>query len=463
MAADPIHELDYRFGWRWLLPIRDDDRLILSGFRESEEVFLRNALKLADRFTDSVADANVWIADSDQDGHGPATVARDCSRVDAICVVGSGRSVARWRKALSGRFPFQFEYGFLPADTPRLIVPLGSSQRTISALRLHHPGRRLAKLGMMLVRSLVSIGQFAPLRRRMLFVAVKDETRFPAGAIASGLETRFPVEKGAFALYLGTPDVKRKTVILPLMDPQKVLLKTASSTDARDALRSELSTLRALEFSSIGPNIPRVLDVVDNGDTLTLYQEYRQRKSTGNKGYRNAVIDFLSRLSAQGRDSCALTEILEKVRSENGVLFCDSEGRVRTSLIRKLEQAAEVGTKLWVNLSHGDFAPWNCSWTDEGLFVFDWEESREKIPAFGDAFYFVVAPAVHIPGKHSVEMITNDALGLAAEVAGKAGLTVDDLRIYWALWLIERAAIHDEPLYFQLLDELKRHWQIAAG
>jgi hypothetical protein len=248
----------------------------------------------------------------------------------------------------------------------------------------------MAKLGMMLVRSLVSIGQFAPLRRRMLFVAVKDETAFPAGAIASGLETRFPVEKGAFALYLGTPDVKRKTVILPLMDPQKVLLKTASSTDARDALRSELSTLRALEFSSIGPNIPGCWMWWITGH-IDFVSGIQQRKSTGNKGYRNAVIDFLSRLSAQGRDSCALTEILEKVRSENGVLFCDSEGRVRTSLIRKLEQAAEVGTKLWVNLSHGDFAPWNCSWTDEGLFVFDWEESR-KNPGFRRRFLISSLP-----------------------------------------------------------------------
>lgn len=458
MAADLLPKLDYRFGWRWLLPIRDDDRLILSGFPENEKVFLRNELSPTSRFTNSMTEASAWIINAEDNGRAPVVTAQEYSRLNAVCVVGSRKIVNKWREALSKEFPFLYEYGFLPADNPRVIIPLEDSQKTISALRLHRPGRRLARMGLLLMRVLASLGLNALLRRRTLCIAIRGQTRVPMGVVKTGLGTRLPEAKWEFALYLGTPDKKRKTVILPLTDPIKVVLKTAASPDARKALMSELSTLRTLASTSLSVNIPKVLDVVECGDTLTLFLEYRQRESIRPIGYREAIVDLLVSLSAQDRNSQVLSNLLEKGWSECGAWQNGNDRRVYSAVIRKLEQAAAKGKMLWVNRSHGDFAPWNCSWTKEGLFVFDWEESRKDMLAFGDCFYFVVAPAVLVFKRPNFTKISNEALGLAAEVAEKTGLPVEDLRIYFAIWLLERASKHNDPLYVRLLTELERQW-----
>lgn len=454
-------EQDFRFGWRWLLPIRDDDRVALSGFREDEQTFWRLVLT-PNGLADAAHAATIWIINTDHDEGVRGDDIPDFSHLNVVCVVGSNKVVSKWRKAMSMHFPVLREYGLLPADNPRVVVPLNLPRYVAAALQLHRPGRRLARCALLAARVMVSIGRFGLLRGRVLCIAVRDETCLPMGAESAGLATRLPEMRGVFALYLGTPGRNRKTVILPVNDSPQVVLKMAESPDARHALENELSALRTLAASLLAPNVPAVLDVVECGDTLTLYQEYRQRRSVRGTRYREAVVDFLAILSTQNLRRQPLGSILSVGWGEFGAWKSRRNRRLFSAVVRGLEQAAAEGMMLCVHRTHGDFAPWNCAWTKQGLFVFDWENSREYEPTFGDAFYFVVAPAVLISQRADPARVARQAMGLAAEVASKAGFPVEGLRIYWALWLLERAAKGNQPLYGRLLKELERQWRCAT-
>lgn len=454
-----LSELDYRFGWRWLLPPRDNDRVALVGFSEDEEVFWRDVMAPTCGFVEALAEANVWVVNGDRGGIGRDDVMRNFSRVNVVSVVGSGKSMSWWRQAMFRHFPVVREYGLLPSGNPRIILPLDSPKHATTALRLHRPGRCAARMVLVAIRVLAYFGNFSLLRRRLLCIALRDESCLPRGAITAGLAARLPEARGGFALYLGTAGRNRKTVILPVTDFPRVVLKAAETPNACRALRNELSVLHALATSPLKPNVPSVWDVVECGDTLTLYQEYRQRRLIWGSRYREAVVEFMAKLSAQNRRSQSLTSILTEGCLEWGDRRSGSGGSVFSALMRRLERAAAKGVMLWAHRSHGDFAPWNCAWTKKGLFVFDWEESRECATAFGDAFYFVVAPAVLISGQNDdPAKVTHEALRLATDVAAKVGLPVEDLRIYWALWLLERAAKDNMPLYGQLVAELERKW-----
>ena len=101
---------------------------------------------------------------------------------------------------------------------------------------------------------------------------------------------------------------------------------------------------------------------------------------------------------------------------------------------------------------------WNCAWTAQGFFAFDWEESRAWDVTLGDAFYFVVAPAMHIARLPNPLAVESQALALAEAVAKAADLPVEELRLNWALWLLQRMNQQPAPLYERLLERLLVSW-----
>ena len=123
----------------------------------------------------------------------------------------------------------------------------------------------------------------------------------------------------------------------------------------------------------------------------------------------------------------------------------------------KLLALAEDGLSIWTHLSHSDFAPWNCSWSDQGLFVFDWEESIVQAPAFGDAFYFSLAPWLHVRHNQNAETALNEVLCFARKVAARTAPDDVEIEVYLALWLLPR--VSREQFYENLLLLLDRIWR----
>ena len=445
--------LDYRYGWRWLLPLRDDDLLALIGFSDHEIAFWKQALLVGISVTEDATVATVWLV---QDPPMRGIPDQDFTRLHTVCIIGSRSVVATWRKELVGRFAAIHDYALLPPHNPRVVIPLGAPDWTALALALHRPGRWRARLAVSLVKFLARIGFDWPLRSRSLCIASQSAHTWPQGARCAGLDRDRPEAPQDFALYLGNPSDHRKTVVLPLGGARQTILKCGESPQARAALRNEAAALKTLSQTPLASQVPVLLDLVERGCLLTLCQEYRARQALSKARLEGAVVAFLSELSRLGRRTRSLADVLEQSNLLTS-FEARAAGQVAYAAVReRLDTLAAAGASVWGHRSHGDFAPWNCAWTDQGFFVYDWEESREWDVALGDAFYFVVAPAVHIARAPNPQAVETRALALAEAVVKTADLSVEELRMNWALWILLKAALQPTPLYQSLLTRLQR-------
>src|SRR6185369_9011631 len=124
--------MDYRFGWRWLLPGEAHHKQIcLLGFDDAELSFWRTVLSSA-TFIKVADGADCWIINTDTAVSIPCPAAIE--KVSTICLVGSGSSVSRWRKVLNHCFADIREYGLLSHRNPRVVVPLGSQAHAVHGL-----------------------------------------------------------------------------------------------------------------------------------------------------------------------------------------------------------------------------------------------------------------------------------------------------------------------------------------
>jgi hypothetical protein len=448
--------LDYQFGWRWLLPVAAGGRIRLYGFTSEEERFWRGALPALD-----------WTADGDRadvllvEGMrcmSQAMPSRTSIRdAQVVCMLVRRSQVRHWRTVLHESFPQVREYGLLPSGNPRVVVPLSSTRHATAALSLHRPGRWVARFGLMLARMLAVIGNFELLRGCVLLIATRSPEFIPNGAVQAELPARFGQQAMDYALYLGTPDENRKTVVLPLGDSSpRTIHKVASTPTARAALNNEASALSALSHSPLSTYVPRLDGLVSSDAAVTLYQEYRPRLHIGQRKLDAAVVAFLGRLMLLGRKSMPLSELLASLPADSNVSLPIEVDVACRALRERLQLLAVSGAEVWVHRTHGDFAPWNCAWTDQGLFVFDWEESREQGLALGDAFYYAIAPALLVQPNANAAKTLDTSLRLADRVVEASGVELVS-RVYLAFWLLGRVAQAD--LYGELIVLLERSWR----
>ena len=449
---------DYEFGWRWLLPLHAGITYRMYGFSVEEEQFWCTApLAFSSSSRNTLAEVLLVNPDNGYACNGPTD--EEMGSASVICIVAKRSSARKWRSRLAAEFPLLKEYGLLPATNPRVIVPLAAPHLVVAALGLHRPGRWVARLGVSVAQSLAGIGNFSLLRGRVLLIASRDPKRPAHGSVVAG----WPVRGGGadeveYALYLGGPDENRKTVIVPLgLNTPNVILKVAMLDKARASLRNEAASINALAHSPLAIHIPKLVDVVDADGILTLYQEYRPRRATKPRQMRESVIGFLASLSRMERRKERLAVLLEDIPVEASSGMSDKVAIACRALYARLEALSQAGTLLWVHRSHGDFASWNCSWSEHGIFVFDWEASRAQDLAFGDVFYYAIAPALHVQRNPHVQKTLDAALYLAQQVSESADMGGVDCRVYLALWLLGR--LGEASQYGELLILLEEYWQ----
>lgn len=440
--------LDYRFGWRWLLPACDGDLTASVGLSVVEHQWWgqTQSLTLVSSKADRVDGYLIAL-----DAIDPAGIANHINNAKPrwLCAWGAGTDVSRLRSSLHG-FGAVREYALLPAGQPRVVVPLSSAKNASAGLRLHRPGRWRVRLGLLVARWFARVGHFGLLRRRVLVIATREEGIVSRGAVKAGLNTSNLSERADYALYLGTPAENRKTVILPLGGLRQVILKQGTSPIAKAALLNEAAALQALSLAPLAAQVPVLDDVGERVDLLVLQQEYRARHWMSEAGMRRATVDFLGKLSREGRNAKPLVEVLNR----SGLMTSDearTKGRMSYARVRShLDILATAGTMVWGHRSHGDFAPWNCAWTAKGFFVYDWEDSQPWGVALGDAFYYAISPALHVESKPNPGFVMNKALMLAAQVVKCSDFRSVDINLYFAFWVLAKCETHS--FYDHILD-----------
>ena len=444
-------QLDYRFGWRWLLPFLKNGRLYTSGWQEGETRFLQRALTIYGVAQEG-ADADIWVVNADTIG--AAVHSEDLLRdgVRSVCVVGAGKNVSEWRSVLKKGFEVVQEYGLVPSSSPRVVVPLGVPGVAEKALSIHRPGRLLGRAAVLSVKLCARLGLWRPLRRKTLLIATRNAKWQPISAAA--LSSPAPDVRGNYALYLGTPEVNRKTVVLALGEGcPSGISKLAETSEAREAVLNEGTSLRELGSSLVSANIPSVHSLIVNELATSLTQEYRPRQRVVGSVFEEHVVEFLGALSLINRGSRQLEkwivewpDVIQKLPEDIA--------REIVPAIRWLTRKAKQGVHLWEHRIHGDFAPWNCSWTSKGLFVFDWEASRCAGTAFSDAFRYVVAKELLLTRKPNPKRASSNALNFAQRVREKTEWSHVDLDCQFAVWAMESLGGYRPEFYVEMLNTL---------
>ncbi len=445
--------VDYRLGWRWLIPDTSDCVIRVSGFDLDECTLLSQLPSLP---TADNAVNNAWIIRDD--GKTTASEPKDFHLESAthVSVLTNRKRAGNWRQRLQEQFPHIREYGMLPADNPRIVVPLAEGL-TEYGLELHRPGRLLARLGMMAARQLARRHNHVLLRGQQLIVARRDEKTLPAGVASADIADQLDWFHSDVALYLGTADANRKTVVLPLGEQApRMIIKQAATPRARLSLHREADSLALLADTPLAEQIPRLYQNKETDHYLSVFLEYRRRGREDEQQMFGAVSEFLSHLADVDRRKMPLTDLMPAPSNIPPENLNGSTKKSYNKLLTGLQDLATEGQQLLLHRCHGDFAPWNCSWTEDGLFVYDWEESRSDTLAFSDAFYYSIAPSVEISGRPHPGLLLSETLKLADSIGSRTGVCRSDVRIHLALWLLGR--LHQSRIYVSLAEQLLRRW-----
>lgn len=449
--------LDFKYGWRWLLPINGLATFRLFGFDFAEERFWEHALaKMQLTRAEGSGSADLLLVETDHwsPQQEPSAKQIQCARV--VFVTARRRQAAYWHRVLREEFAAVVEFALLPTDNPRVVVPLSSCRYTLKGLGLHSPGRWVARLSLSVIRVLAMLGNVSLLRGRVLLAATRDLRPVAIGAVQGELSGSSTLGLD-YALYLGTPNDKRKTVVLPLSFPEcRTLLKVGSTAQAMELLSKEAKVLAALQKEPFASSVPRLENVVVSRDSMALHEEYRPRCYVSRRRMESAVVDFLGALGAVGRHRIRLTTVLDRFCLHRTEDIPPVHAAACRALLGRLELLAEAGTEIWLARAHGDFAPWNSSWTEQGLLVFDWEASRDDELALADAFYYVIAPKILVGCVFRPSAIVADALHMADRVAAAARIGNLNSRVYLAIWLLDR--VRQSERYGDLAAALERGW-----
>lgn len=454
------HFLDFKFGWRWLMPLQNCTTIGLCGFEPDEARFWRQSFATK-QVSDDFFAADALVIDADRCSN--ATLSRAIQASPSVlCVVGSRKRLRKWREITSVYRDVR-QYGLLPATRPRVVVPLNCRRHTSYALALHRPGRWLARLAVQAAGFLAHFGSTGLLRGRSLLIATTAS--LPPNGVASRSEPIADLDTANtdYALYLGVEGENRKTVALPLgTAAPSIIIKTATSTQSMASLRNEAAALESLQHTALAQNVPHLLAIDDDGATVSIYQEFRSRTSATPWRQRIAVTEFLGQLSRINRQNRPLADLLGEMRDKISSPTLRADARKMTEdAWARLESLAGSGTVVWEHRIHGDFAPWNCVFTRQGLFVFDWEESKECDLAFGDLLYFICAPILHMGRKHDADHALNDIFRIGNSIARTALPTPVELELYLTCWLLRK--MDESPFYYQMLQALMRRWTHTKG
>jgi len=428
-----MSSFDIKFGWRWLLPINRNDSICLVGFSNEEHVFWQEKYPhLQFKTEDEVTDVLIVNAANKLLNLKNATANK------LLCVITTRSKINTWKSFLFDHYNIVNEYGLLPAHNPRIVIPLSSRKRVRIALSLHRPGRWFARFAITASLFFSSFGIYFLLRNKVIFIATKlsHPNSHTVDKKILFHQSLLKTHDQDFALYIGTPNEKRKIVVLPLTDScPEIIFKVALNPVACTSLENEAFSLRLLSESPIADSVPRFAGIATSSNSVTLGQEYRPRINANSNKINLAIVKFLGALSIVERREVWLADILPSTTKNLDTTKNDELNDARTLLFEWLKMLEGQGRKVIVHRTHGDFAPWNYSWTEKGFFVFDWEDSQDSGFALSDAFYSVIAPAMFINLKPKPSKILKDALQLGSQVM-EAAMLQGDVKMYFVLWLL---------------------------
>ena len=229
------------------------------------------------------------------------------------------------------------EHRFLgiPAAKPRVWIDLSSASSKRAGLAMHSPGRTVLKWAVKIM------GWFAWLPiEKILRGPVKRFDELDGHDVIE-IAVGAPIEY--LTLYMGNDSAKSKLTVLVRVRDERgrmrdVIVKLGKTPEAGVAIRNEVDVLKKLMTSPLCAQVPVVQGDMGNAGVWTW----------------------------------SVQSVLPKGRSSV---------RLQREHYEFLDELKKLG------ISHGDFAPWNCSIVGGKLFVYDWEDAGPCEDGLDEAWF----------------------------------------------------------------------------
>jgi hypothetical protein len=205
------------------------------------------------------------------------------------------------------------------------------------------------------------------------------------------LPVEFPEAVGTVSYFTGTDGPHRKTAI-QVMTRTGAIMGYAKLTRKPEITRYLSAEAKALEqvgqMKLKSAAIPRLLgEGVVGGATVIVTDSRRGKTTRILTRLVSEHVTFLRELVARTKCSDD-TETLAKVFAQSAA-GANNEWSQRflctNALLGRWEDTIET------SFAHGDFTPWNCFIDAGGLYVFDWEYSRNAAPVGFDLVHFLLS------------------------------------------------------------------------
>lgn len=207
----------------------------------------------------------------------------------------------------------------------------------------------------------------------------------------------FPKAVGAVAYFTGTDGPHRKTAIQFMANSGEIMgyAKLTRNRGIARYLSVEAKALdRVGQMKLKSATIPRLLGEGVTGSAAWIVTDSRRGKKTRiQTGLERVHVAFMRELVARTKSSDH-TETLANMLAQSAA-DADVEWSQRFLCVSAF--VARWKDDIETSFVHGDFTPWNCFIDAGGLYVFDWEYSRNAAPVGFDLVHFLLSHPVHMP------------------------------------------------------------------
>ena len=433
--------LDERYmSWKVLLPTNPVSRVLALGLEDGQ---LSSLARSYDYLDTELADGIEYDIIILGNNIGEYTHSVNCLvskvRADGMVVNIGSDNISRQLKE-SG-FKYCRQYAGLPAHQPRLYIPLGSALLRAKGISFHKPGSLKAKMALSLAKCLSRLGIKFHLMKNTVSIFAADKQILNNDGIINWISNQVGYEIVDLVIYGGSDSDRRKITALAIAGNgnQDVVVKIADTQLATEAVKQEAEALQAGANSPIANCVPKV---IGEGFCGSYYLQIQEKlNSTGRQisSLTDAHIEFLAELSMVNRRECLLkeTSLWQKLNAQAGNinnLSMEVEAAAKHVLSK-----ASANTKFFCHSSHGDFAPWNISFDNGKLFIYDWEDSlRDGLP-FSDIFHFIYRQAALVGPWQGAEKIVRQMFEHAGRLTGNS---VDNIKLSLSVWALNEYINH---------------------
>ncbi len=333
-------------------------------------------------------------------------------------------------------------------NRPRFLVPTRRRVRRAALWQFNASMGALARLRKASAALLLPLVPDPPTARIHIDVAQDLDARdLPAVLLEHRLAAALAVPSASCTISFGSLRPNRKPV-LQITDAEGSPLayaKVAWNDLTRGLVEREVDALR--DWAEEPPQtfrVPRLLAVETWAGWPVAVTEAAQHRLRSPR-LRASDAPVLEAVRELGRrkmtDPCPLAEIpmWKDLRARVDAIR-DPERRATLQIAADRFQAWAGDVVHRAGSWHGDWAPWNMVLAPTGLFVWDWERSRDGVPLGLDVVHLVFQIALHATGRRPMEAVRRAMTGLGPmlEAAGVSAAGTLPLLAFYLFELLLR-------------------------